>query len=393
MTQNSGNNLIYLNNAATSFPKPQEVITAVTTYLTSVPINPARAGFEVQDEDVISICRQKLAAFFKAEHPHQIIFTSGATESLNLAINGLDLDNDHVITTAIEHNSVLRPLKTLERQNKISLTIVDCDTHGWVDPEDIARHLRPNTKAVIVNHCSNVTGAILDLKSIADITHANDSLFIVDCSQSAGTLPIDVTGSGIDVMAFTGHKSLFGLPGIGGVYIREGLKLRPLKVGGTGVKSILLYQPEELPLYYESGTLNLPGIISLQAGLEFIANTGLAEIDGKKRADLRQLTAALQEIPKVIVYGSDNIDNRSSVFCFNIEGVSPADVGYILESSFGILVRAGLHCAPLIHQAMGAYPHGSVRVSPSYFTTAGELDYFIEAIKEISANTTYYESY
>lgn len=385
--------MIYLNNSATSYPKPQNVVDAVSNYLTTAPVNPSRSGFEVQGEDAPTACRQKLAAFFKADDPNRLIFTSGATESLNTAIFGLALAESHVITTAIEHTSVLRPLKVLEKEAGLELTIVESDADGYVNPTDIAAHIQTNTKAIVVNHCSNVTGQILDIKSVADIAHAHGLVVIVDGSQSAGNISIDITGTGIDIFAFTGHKSLYGMPGVGGMYIREGLALKPLKVGGTGVKSESLSQPTELPLYYESGTHNLPGIVSLAAGIDFIQDTGLERIRRTKHNHLKRLTAGLQDIPEITIYGSDDFDNRGAVFCFNMDGISPPDLGYILEGSFGIIARAGLHCAPLIHKAMGAYPQGSVRVSPSYFTTTAEIDFFVKAVQEISANIQHYENY
>ncbi len=385
--------MIYLNNSATSYPKPKEVVDAVNNYLTAVPVNPSRSGFEVQDQDAPTSCRRKLAAFFNVDDPNRIIFSSGATESLNLALFGLDLEDGHVITTAVEHTSVLRPLKTLEKEAGLDLTIVNCDPNGVVDPEDIAATIKKNTKAIVVNHSSNVTGETINLKTVADIAHAHGLIIIIDSSQSAGNAPIDVKETGIDILAFTGHKSLYSLPGVGGVVIKEGLKLKPLKVGGTGIRSESLYQPEELPLYYESGTHNLPGILSLAAGIDFIQKTGIEKIGNKKREHLRKITEGLKDIPEVTIYGSDNFDTRSAVFCFNMKGILPADLGYILESSFELIVRAGLHCAPLIHQAMGAYPKGTIRISPSYFTTSAEIEYFIKAIKEISSNIQYYEDY
>lgn len=385
--------MIYLNNSATSYPKPQSVVDAVTACLTTVPVNPSRSGFEVQGEDAPTACRQKLAAFFHAEDPDRIIFTSGATESLNMAIFGLPLTEGHVITTAIEHTSVLRPLKTLEKEVGLELTIVESDSNGFVDPANIAANIQANTKAIVVNHCSNVTGQVLDIKSMADIAHKHGLVFVVDGSQSAGNVPIDITETGIDIFVFTGHKSLYGMPGVGGMYISEGVALKPLKVGGTGVKSELLSQPKELPLYYESGTHNFPGIVSMAAGIDFIQNTGLERLNRTKHNHLKRLTEELQNIPEITIYGSDNFDNRCAVFCFNMVGISPPDLGYILEGSFGIIARAGLHCAPLIHQAMGAYPHGSLRVSPSYFTTTEEIDFFVKAIQEISVNIQHYENY
>ena len=371
--------MIYLNNGASTYPKPREVIDRVLKYITSVPRDPSRSGFSGESGNVTSACREKLATLFNVKNPSRIVFTSGSTEALNLAIKGLNLAG-HIITTTIEHNSVIRPLKHLEREGKITLSFVDCDRYGYVKPEDIKREIKEDTAAIVVNHSSNVTGSLLDLKSISEIS--GEITFIVDGSQSAGSVPIDISGWNIDIFAFTGHKSLYGLPGIGGLYIKEGIDLKPLKVGGTGVKSDLLYQPRKMPLYYEGGTQNLPGIISLSAGVDFILKTGINKIKERKERLVHRLISELKKIPEIIIYGTE--DRPSALFCFNIKGMKPEDVSYILESSFEIIVRHGLHCAPLIHKSLGSYPEGSLRVSPSFFTTFDEIDYFLDSIKQIA---------
>ncbi len=373
--------MIYLNNGASSYPKPQEVINAVINYINSVPLNPYRSGFK--RPSFIEDCREKLCLLLNAKERKNIIFTSGGTESLNLAIMGLELRNSHVITTVIEHNSVLRPLKYLERERFIDLSIVKCNNNGSVNPYDIEKEIRENTGLIIVNHCSNVTGELLDLKSISEIAHKKDILFAVDASQSAGHIPIDVTAWNIDILAFTGHKALYGLAGTGGLYLKKGIKLKPLKFGGTGIRSELIYQPEEFPLYYESGTLNLPGIVSLCSGLDFILKKGIDEIRRKEEALMEKLVSELKDIPQVIIYGSHDRSKRTPVLSFNIKGMTPEDTGYILEESFGIIVRSGLHCAPLIHKYLDSYPQGTIRVSPSYFTEFHDIDCFVKAIKEI----------
>ena len=270
--------MIYLNNAATSYPKPREVNAAISSYLNEMPFHASRVGFEMQQVNIVDSCRDKLATLFNVENPRQIVFTSGSTESLNLAILGLSFNECHVITTSIEHNSVLRPLKTLEREGVITLSIVACDEAGYVNPQKIAHAIQKNTKLIVVNHSSNVTGTVLDIKTISRIARSHGIVLLVDASQSAGCVPIDVQQWDIDMLAFTGHKSLYGIPGIGGLYIREGIVLNPLKVGGTGVRSDLLYQPEEMPLYYEAGTQNVPGIVSLDAGVAFILRTRIDRI-------------------------------------------------------------------------------------------------------------------
>ncbi len=373
--------MIYLNNAATSFPKPSSVHQAVIEYLQNPPLQQERMGYSKSSSDRVWKCREKLAKFFGTQHPERIIFTSGSTEALNLAIFGLDLQSGHVITTAIEHNSVIRPLKKLEYSHIIELTIVPCDSAGYVDPADIAQAIRPNTKAIVFNHCSNVTGSCINISSVTEIANAKKIPVLVDVSQSAGTLAIDIEKDHIDLLAFTGHKSLYGLPGIGGLYIAPEIHLKPLKVGGTGIKSELLEQPQDMPIYYESGTLNLPGIVSLAAGIDFVMEQGIEEIHHRKYTLIRLLYEELARMPEVRLIG--NLSQEPTLLSFQIQGKEPGDVAYMLDTCFDIAVRSGLHCAPLIHQALGTYPRGSIRASPSYFTTEEEIMTLIHAIQKI----------
>ncbi len=371
--------MVYLNNAATAYPRPSEVISSVSFFLNSPPFNPSRTGFDNPCNDIINSCRKKLALLFNIPGAERIVFTSGGTESLNLAIKGLPLSDKHVITTATEHNSVLRPLKQLEREGRISLSIISCDKYGYIDPEDIKKEINKNTALIVVNHCSNVTGAIQDIEAIGEISGNNGLIFLVDGSQSAGTTPVSLEK--IDLFAFTGHKALYGLPGTGGLYIREGLYLNPLKTGGTGIKSELLHQPEEMPLYYEGGTPNLPGIVALSSGLDFILKIGIEKIKEWKEKLFLKIINEMERIPEIVIYNKKDIP--SQILSFNIKGMEPGDAGYILEQSFGIITRTGLHCAPLIHKFLGSHPRGSVRISPSYFTTLEEIDCFLEAMKNM----------
>lgn len=374
--------MIYLNNAATSYPKPQSVIEAVTECLSRPLIHSSRTGLEREKDDYIYLCRENLAKIFNVKDPLHIVFSSGSTESLNLAIKGLNLKGSNVVTTAIEHNSVLRPLKTMELYGEISISVVMCNEKGYIEPDWFNEAITPNTKAVVVNHCSNVTGTVLDIKEIAKIVHKNGAILIVDASQSAGSIPIDFDGWDIDLLAFTGHKSLFGIQGIGGLCIKEGIELKPLKVGGTGILSEVLLQPDGLPIYYEAGTPNTPGIMSLWAGTEFILNEGLEKIHYYKSKLVKKMIKELSEIPEVKIYNDPDHSSFSN-FCFNIEGMVPEEVGYMLDSSFDIMVRTGLHCAPLILEPLNVFPWGTVRASPSYFTKEEEIDAFIKAVKDI----------
>ncbi len=376
--------MIYLNNAATSFPKPKEVQEAVMASFSGPLVHASRTGLEREDDDIIYLCRCKLADLFNIDDPLHIVFTSGSTEALNLAIKGLPLEGGNVIISAIEHNSVIRPLKTLEKEGKITLTIVECDKNGYIEPAQFAEVLRDDTKAIVVNHCSNVTGAVLDIAEISKIAHSIGAYFIVDASQSAGCVPIDCKNWDIDLLAFTGHKSLFGLQGIGGLYIKEGIELKPLKVGGTGILSELLLQPEGMPIHYEAGTLNYPGIISLYAGVQFIHKVGLQNIIEHKKKLYQILFDELGNNPDIEIYSPKNEHTSYSNFCFNVKGMVPEEVGYVLEASFDIWVRTGLHCAPLILPYLGVEPWGTVRASHSYFTTEEEIYKFIEAVKKIT---------
>lgn len=375
--------MIYLNNAATSFPKPKEVHDAVLASLNGPLVHFSRTGLEREDDDIIYLCRARLADLLNIDDPLHIIFTSGSTEALNLAIKGLQLNGGNVVTTAIEHNSVIRPLKTLEKDGKISLTIVECDRNGYIEPQQFSEAIREDTRAVVVNHCSNVTGAVLDIKEISEIAHSAGAYIIVDASQSAGSIPIDCKNWDIDLLAFTGHKSLYGMQGIGGLYIKEGIELQPLKVGGTGILSELLLQPEGLPIHYEAGTPNTPGIISLYAGVQFVLQTGLDKIIEHKKKLYNFLFDKLRDNPDIEIYSPEKNTSYSN-FCFNVKGMVPEEVGYVLEASFDIWVRTGLHCAPLMLPYLGVKPWGTVRASHSYFTTEEEIYSFIEALQKIT---------
>lgn len=358
-------------------------MTAVSAFLRQPPFHHARAGYHNESVDGVDECRQQLALLFNAPDANRIAFSSGSTESLNLAVNGLDLTGKQVITTAVEHNSVLRPLKTLERAGRITLSIVKCNRHGLVSPRSILEAITPNTGALVVNHCSNVTGMVNDIEAMGAFTRPLGIPFIVDVSQSAGVYPVDVQKANIDILVFTGHKSLYGIPGIGGAYIREGLPLHPLKVGGTGVRSDYLYQPETVPLYYEAGTLNLPGIYSLFKGVQYVRETGLEHIRRRKQEIVLQMRQYLLQSGSVTLFPGEECEHKTTLFCFTIKGMDPADIGYILEKNFGIVVRSGLHCAPLIHKSIGTFPDGSVRVSPSHFTTDDEIKVFADAMRQI----------
>ncbi len=374
--------MIYLNNAATSFPKPECVIRAVSEFTTLPPMDAHRIAFADSGKSVVSSCREKLAQLFSIDNPDNIAFTSGATHSVNMVIQGLDdIMGGHVITTAIEHSSVLRALKLREKNGDLKLTVIDCNECGEINALDIENALTPETKAIIVNHASNVVGTAVDLEKISDIAAREHIILIVDASQTAGCIPIDVKRLGIDILIFTGHKSLFGFGGIGGVYINEELDVKPLIVGGTGVKTQSLYQTEERPLFYESGTQNTIGIASLEAGVSFILSEGIEKMAEKKEALYNKAIKGLASIPEVILYG--NRKYSTPIICFNIKKLKPVEVGYTLGKNFDIAVRSGLLCAPLIHEKLGTSPYGAVRASFSYFTEEEEIDLLVKAVSEM----------
>jgi cysteine desulfurase family protein len=378
--------MIYLNNAATSYPKPDSVIKAVENYCRQPPFHAERSGSSEDHADVAAQCRRNLCRLFNADSPDNIILTSSATHSLNLVLRGLLQKGDHVVTTQAEHNSVLRIIKTLEKQDIISTSIVACNKKGYVDPDDIKNSLLKNTKLVIVNHCSNVTGTFQDIKKTGNILKEHEAVFVVDAAQSAGAASIDVQETGIDALAFAGHKSLFGIQGVGGLYIRKGIDPEPLIIGGTGVKSDYLLQPPGRPGYYEAGTPNMPGIVSLNAGVSYILGKGLPAINQKKTGLRNILLEFLLNEKNIVVYGGSQLGDfteNEAVVSFNIKGISPEETGYILEESFGIVCRSGLHCAPLIHKAIGSYPQGCVRISFSCFNKKKEVDSLINAVTKI----------
>jgi cysteine desulfurase family protein len=376
--------VIYLNNAATTYPKPIQVIEAVKSSMENMPCDLARSGSASCSIDTVFDCRSKIARLIGASDPNRIIFTSGATEALNLAINGLNLDSRHIVTTVVEHNSVLRPLYRLKQQGRIDLDLAVCDETGSVSAQNIQKLITRNTAAVVVSHCSNVTAAVNDIAEIATIAHDAGALIIVDASQSAGSIPIDAHKNDLDIVVFAGHKGLYGVPGTGGLYLKENVRLEPLVVGGTGVRSDLLYQPEELPLLYEAGTQNLLGIAALGAGVEFVIENGIENIEARKRNHTQRLFDALKKNPNVHFFGVPSSGGAGSILSFNIRGFDPGEIAYILEQSFGIIVRAGLHCAPLIHQYIGSGTAGSVRISPSFFTTDDEISALIYAVAALA---------
>jgi len=377
--------MIYLDNAATSFPKPKETIETLNNFILNVGGNPGRSGHTLSLEAarVIFETREKLAGFIGGRNSERLIFTQNGTESLNLAILGFLKENDHVITTSMEHNSVMRPLTFLEKEKGVQYSAVRCSPDGVIDIINLKTLLRKNTKAVIINHGSNVIGTVQPLQEIKEVI--GDAVFIVDACQTIGSYPIDVEKDGIDLLCFSCHKSLYSIQGLGALYMKEGIDLIPLRFGGTGSKSESIEQPAILPDRYESGTPNTPAIASLHGGLTFIENTGFTEIMKKKKALRERLIEGLSDIGGIELYGPSK-DSRADtlpVISFNIRNLLSSEVGYLLNKE-EIYTRVGLQCSPVAHKTIGTYPQGTVRAAPGYFTTGEEIERFLGVIRLIA---------
>ncbi len=378
--------MVYLDNAATSYPKPDAVHQAVAEYMRSGMGNPGRGGHRraVQNNALLFQTRQSLASLFHAESADRMILAFNATDALNLAIKGLLRRGDHVITTSVEHNSVIRPLVAL-RSEGVEHTRVRCDRTGLVDPRDIVRAIRPHTKLVVVCHASNVTGTLQPITEIGHCTRERDLMFLVDAAQSAGVIPIDVQKDCIDLLAFPGHKGLYGPPGTGGLYVGPRPVLSPIRQGGTGTHSELEAQPVGMPDGYESGTHNTLGISGLHAAIGFLDTQGLASIRDHEQRLTKRLLDELSSIDGTTLYGSTHAHDRTAVVSFNLAGWDPTDLAAALDNSFDIAVRAGLHCAPLAHQLFGTFPTGSVRVSPGFFSTDEDITALVDAVHALRA--------
>jgi len=379
--------LIYLDNAATSHPKPEIVIQAMEAFMRNVGGNPGRSGHRLSIEAgrIIFETREKIAALFGISDSSRVIFGQNATEAINLGLKGLLRRGDHVITSSMEHNSVMRPLRALEREG-IDLTVVPCSREGFLDPAEIQKAIRKNSRMVVLNHGSNVVGTLLPLEPVGKICRNHGILFMVDAAQTAGVIPIDMEKEKIDLLALTGHKALFGPQGTGGLVLGERVNeknLEPLKRGGTGSRSELEEQPDFLPDRCESGTPNAVGLTGLRAGLDFILGVGIERIrDHEKRLTTR-LIPGLQEIPGAIVYGSGDAEKQCATVSFNLKNWMPSDLSFRLDEEFGILTRVGLHCAPSAHKTIGTFPEGTVRVSMSYLNTGEEIEQALQAIKTL----------
>ena len=376
--------MIYLDNAATSRRKPQEVIDAVVFAMTSLG-NAGRGTTEAALDAARTIygARDKIAGFFGVKNPKQVVFTSNSTESLNTAIHGLIKPGDHVISSVMEHNSVLRPLYEREEAGA-ELTLIECDEKGRLLTDDIEKNIRDNTRAIVLTHGSNLTGNVNDVERVGRIAKAHGLLFIVDASQTAGVIPIDVEKMNIDVLCFTGHKSLLGPQGTGGMCVREGLEIEPLKRGGSGVDTYNHRHPSEMPTALEAGTLNGHGIAGLSAAIDFIEKTGIDEIREKEQSLMKRFVDGVRDIPRVKLYGDFDAEVRCPVVALNIGNADSSEISDILSMDYDIATRPGAHCAPEMHESLGTVDQGAVRFSMSYFNTGEEIDAAIRAVREIS---------
>jgi len=381
--------LIYLDNGATSFPKPEEVYTFMDQFYRRYGVNPGRSGYDlcIQAVETVEETRQLLTNFFNGTDPNRLVFGYNATDGLNLAIFGSLRAGDHAITTNLEHNSVLRPLYHLARDGGVTVDHLPFDGKGFIDPDDIRKHLRKNTKLVAVNHGSNVIGTAQPIAEIGKICRESGVTFLIDASQSAGKVPIDIQKQYVDIVAFTGHKSLFGPMGIGGLYVREGVTIRHTRAGGTGVRSAVRTHLDEYPYRLEYGTGNLPGIAGLNAGVKWLQRQGMDKIHHHEMKLTTILRDGLKEIPGVTLYCQDDLTDHISVLCFNVAGYEAADVGTILDVDYNIACRTGLHCAPLVHEQLGtATIHGAVRFGVGPFNTVEQIKTAVAAVAEMAAH-------
>lgn len=377
---------IYLDNAATSFPKPEAVCAAVDRTMRQGAANPGRGGYRLSLEAgrIVLDARAAAARLVGMRDPARIVFVANATEALNLGLFGVLSCGDRVVTTSMEHNAVVRPLRALADRG-VEVVKVPAGADGFVAPADIRRACTPGTRMVAMTHCSNVTGTVQAIEEIGPWCRSQGILFLVDAAQSAGIFPIDVAAMAIDLLAVPGHKAIMGPPGTGFLCVGEGVSLRPLLYGGTGTRSTSDEQPDELPERLESGTLNVVGLAGLHAALEYLDEIGPERLRAHERDLLQQLIGGLRRLPSVRLYGPDNPSRHGGALSFTIDGLDPSLIGYRLDNVFDIGVRVGLHCAPDAHRTIGTFPAGTVRVSPGWFNTEAEIERFLAAVGTLAA--------
>jgi cysteine desulfurase / selenocysteine lyase len=380
--------MIYLDNSATSYPKPEEVYRFMDSFYRKNGVNPGRSGFDaaIETEEVVHGTRKMLAGLFNGDDPNRLTFSYNASDSLNMILLGLAEKGDHVVSTMLEHNSVLRPLHHLMMGGIIEVTHVPFDSQGYVHPDDIKKAIRKSTKMVVVNHSSNVIGTVQPVAEIGKICREAGLYFILDASQSAGIIPIDMKAMGIDVVVFTGHKCLMGPTGIGGSYVMEHVPVKYTRYGGTGVRSAQKTHLEEFPYRLECGTLNIVGVAGLNAGVRWVLDQGMDNLHDHEIRLWDKLRKGLQQISHVTTYCAEDPVNQNAVLSFNVEGFDSGDVGTILDVDYNIACRTGLQCAPLVHEGLGTDKiHGTVRLSIGPFNTEEHIDKAIRAVAEIAS--------
>jgi len=380
--------IIYFDNAATSFPKPEEVARAMVHFSREIGASPGRSGHRLAIEAgrIVFEAREGIARLFGVKDSSRVVFGLNATEGINQGLKGLLRTGDHVITSSMEHNSVMRPLRAMMKEG-LEVTILNCSPEGFLDPSDVKRAVRPNTRMVVLNHASNVVGTIQPLPEIGEVCRRQEVLFFVDAAQSAGALPIDMEEEKIDLLAFTGHKALFGPQGTGGLVLGERVdekELVPVKRGGTGSRSEQEEQPDFLPDLCESGTPNAVGLAGLLAGLEFVMKVGIGKIRHHEKRLTEKLLQGLLKIEGVTVYGPGTAEKQLATVSFNLKGILPSEVGLRLDEDFGILCRVGLHCAPAAHRTLKTFPEGTVRFGLSYLNREVEVEEALQAVGRIA---------
>jgi cysteine desulfurase family protein len=380
--------LLYLDNAATSFPKPEVVYAFMDQFYRKFGVNPGRSGFDlcIEAGDILEGTRKSLASFFGGSDPNRLVFSYNSTDALNIAIFGLLQKGDHAISTTLEHNSVLRPLYHLSEDEGVEVDYVPFDARGFVDPDEFKNRFRENTGLVVVNHASNVIGTVQPVREIGRLCKERGVPFLIDASQTAGKIPIDIRELNVDMVAFTGHKSLLGPTGIGGLYVGDGVEIRHTRAGGTGVRSAVRRHLEEYPYRLEYGTTNVLGVAGLRAGLGWLQEKGLDSIHDHEMSLVTRLRDGLREVEGVVSYCQDDLTDHIAVYVFNVEGIEASNTGTMLDVDHSIACRTGLHCAPLVHEGIGTTEiHGAVRFGIGPFNTEEQIDVAIGAVQEVAA--------
>ena len=376
---------IYLDNAATSFPKPKEVATAVYDFMVNNGTSSGRGSYKkaMQSDYIVYECRKLIGKLFNFDNPKKVVFTSNVTDSLNIAMRGILKENDHVITSSLEHNAVWRCLKTLERDINIKIDTVECSKDGITNPQDIKKYIREGTALIVFTQASNVLGTIQPIREIGAIAREHNIPFLVDSAQSAGAMKIDVKEDNIDILAFTGHKSLLGPMGTGGLIINTDIDIKPLKAGGTGGDSAYEYQPDYYPNHLETGTSNVSGIAGLREAIKFLNKEGIENIHNKEKELTKYALEKLETVKDIEIYGPKDCEKMLSVISFNIKYKRPEDVGSILDQKYDIMLRAGLHCAPTAHSVIGTKERGTLRIGLGYFNEKEDIDKLVEALNNL----------